>query len=250
MKHEFGVLVMALLVAIVSVLAAADALGGAGDGVESDPLAALPGIAGTPPATIEAVLNAELIAPSTTVVADPPSTTVVVAGTTAPPTTGGRTTAPTTRPPGPGPTATTTTLPGTTTTVPPTVTTTTLPTTTTTTTVPPTTTTTIPATTTTLPPTTTTTIPATTTTLPPTTTTTAPPTTRQATYRLVGGTVTIRFGGGSVRLLSATPADGFTAAVGSGGPKRVEVTFSNDAHLSSFAAWMENGELVVVIDES
>ncbi len=131
----------------------------------------------------------------------------------------------------------------------PTVTTTSTPTTTTTTT----TSTTVPATTApvsdpepaeTTTTTTTTTAPAT------TTTTTSTPPTEIRSYDLVGGTVSVEIGDGTVRLAGASPKPGFTMEVENSGPEKVEVEFHNDDHESHFTGKFEDGRFEPSIDES
>lgn len=97
---------------------------------------------------------------------------------------------------------------------------------------------------------------ATTTTEPPsatTTTTTVPPTTTDAltyhTYTLVGGTVTLSFGSGEVRVASVAPNAGFDADIEKGGPAEVEVDFESNEHKSELSAKVENGELKVEKEE-
>jgi len=115
-----------------------------------------------------------------------------------------------------------------------------------------------PATTTTRP-TTTTTHPTATTARPTTAATThpTPPTTGEhdgdgnhstngsaedRTYQLKGGSVGVRFENGSVHLLWATPAPGFTVErSGSGDSEELEVRFRSDAHESRLRAYWDNG---------
>lgn len=122
-------------------------------------------------------------------------------------------------------------------------------TTTTTTTTPPTT---VPTTTTpsadpepTQTTTTTTTSPATT-----TTTTTSAPTTEVRSYDLVGGSVSVEIGDGTVRLAGASPKPGFTMEVEDSGPEKVEVEFHNDDHESQFTGKFEDGRFTPSIGES
>ncbi len=98
----------------------------------------------------------------------------------------------------------------------------------------------------------------TTTTAPPattTTTTTAPPqttTTAAASYQthtLIGGTVTLGFGGGEVWIVALDPSAGFDADIEKDGPHEVEVDFESNAHKSELSAKFEDGELEVKIEE-
>ena len=94
--------------------------------------------------------------------------------------------------------------------------------------------------------------PATTTTSAPatTTTTTNAPSTEIRSYELVGGSVSVEIGDGTVRLAGASPKPGFTMEVESPGPEKVEVEFHNDNHESDFSAKFEDGRLVPSISES
>ena len=95
-------------------------------------------------------------------------------------------------------------------------------------------------------PTTTTTVEGavTTTTAPPqptTTTTTVSQTTTTValtyhTYTLIGGTVTLSFGNGEVRVASVAPNAGFDADIEKGGPVEVEVDFESNDHKSELSA--------------
>lgn len=99
---------------------------------------------------------------------------------------------------------------------------------------------------------------ATTTTAPPvatTTSTTAPPqttTTTAASYEthtLIGGTVTIGFGGGEVWIVALDPSAGFDADIEKDGPYEVEVDFESNTHKSELSAKFEDGELRVKKEE-
>ena len=92
--------------------------------------------------------------------------------------------------------------------------------------------------------------PATTTTSAPTTTTTSVPSTEIRSYELVGGSVSVEIGDGTVRLAGASPKPGFTMEVENPGPEKVEVEFHNDDHESDFSAKFEDGRLVPSISES
>lgn len=61
------------------------------------------------------------------------------------------------------------------------------------------------------------------------------------TYSLAGGTVTVEFSSTSVRVIQATPADGFTREVDQEGPTQVEVEFRSDEHRSRLEAWWDGG---------
>lgn len=91
---------------------------------------------------------------------------------------------------------------------------------------------------------TTTTVPAT------TTTTTTPPKTEVRSYDLVGGSVSVEIGDGTVRLAGASPKPGFTMDVESPGPEKVEVEFHNDDHESRFTGKFHDGEFKPSITES
>jgi septal ring-binding cell division protein DamX len=87
------------------------------------------------------------------------------------------------------------------------------------------------------------------TTTPATTTTSAPPTEIRS-YDLVGGTVSVEIGDGTVRLAGASPKPGFTMEVENSGPEKVEVEFHNDDHESHFTGKFEDGRFEPSIDES
>ena len=99
--------------------------------------------------------------------------------------------------------------------------------------------------------TTTTAAPATTT----TTTTTSPPqttTTAAASYEthtLIGGTVTLGFGGGEVWIVALDPSAGFDADIEKDGPHEVEVDFASNTHKPELSATLEDGELKVTTEE-
>ena len=65
--------------------------------------------------------------------------------------------------------------------------------------------------------------------------------TETRTYSLVGGTVTVEFSSTSVRVIQATPADGFTREVDQEGATQVEVEFRSDDHRSRLEAWWDGG---------
>ncbi len=100
--------------------------------------------------------------------------------------------------------------------------------------------------------TTTTTTSAPTTTVPETTTTTLASYTK--TYDVEeAGTVTIRVTGDEVTFAGAYPLEGWTFKLKNDGPEKVEVRFENnddDEDEVTFKAKMDDGELVVDIDES
>ncbi len=129
-------------------------------------------------------------------------------------------------------------------------------------------TTTAPTTTTSAPPETSTTVPTTTvppasdseaepieaatttTTSVPTTTSTSAPTTEIRSYELIGGSVSVEIGDGTVRLAGASPKPGFTMEVEKSGPEKVEVEFHNDDRESHFSAKFEDGHFEPSISES
>ena len=84
----------------------------------------------------------------------------------------------------------------------------------------------------------------------PTTTTSAAPTTEIRSYDLVGGSVSIVVGDGTVRLAGASPKPGFTMEVEGSGAEKVEVEFHNDDHESHFKCSFEDGRFVPSIEES
>lgn len=88
------------------------------------------------------------------------------------------------------------------------------------------------------------------TTVAPTTTTAPPPSEMEAaTYRLVGGWVRIRYGGGEVHLVDAAPNAGFSMDVEKDGPSKVEVEFNGEGYEGKFKADMEDGTLDVDIED-
>jgi hypothetical protein len=89
----------------------------------------------------------------------------------------------------------------------------------------------------------------TTTTVPATTTTTSAPTTEVRSYELVGGSVSVEIGDGTVRLAGASPKPGFAMEVENSGPEKVEVEFHNDDHESHFTGKFEDGRFEPSIDE-
>jgi hypothetical protein len=89
----------------------------------------------------------------------------------------------------------------------------------------------------------------TTTTAPTATTTTTPPTEIRS-HDLVGGSVSVEVGDGTVRLAGASPKPGFTMEVENSGPEKVEVEFHNDDHESHFTGKFEGGGFVASINES
>jgi hypothetical protein len=97
--------------------------------------------------------------------------------------------------------------------------------------------------------TTTTTAATTTTTAAPTTTTTPPPTEIRS-YELIGGSVTVEVGNGTVGLAGASPKAGFSMDVENSGPEKVEVEFESDHHESSFSARFRDGVFTPEIEES
>ena len=125
------------------------------------------------------------------------------------------------------------------------------------TTAPTTTSTTTPTTTTIAPTTTLPDVSATTTEPPaPTTTTAAPttttiaPTTEIRSYELIGGSVAVEVGNGTVGLAGASPKAGFSMDVENSGPERIEVEFKSDHHESSFSARFRDGVFTPEIEES
>ncbi len=69
------------------------------------------------------------------------------------------------------------------------------------------------------------------------------------TYTLIGGTVTLSFGNGEVRVASVAPNAGFDADIEKSGPIEVEVDFESNDHKSELSAKVENGELKVETEE-
>ena len=94
-----------------------------------------------------------------------------------------------------------------------------------------------------------TTAPTTTSTTTPTTTTIAP-TTEIRSYELIGGSVTVEVGNGTVGLAGASPKAGFSMDVENSGPEKVEVEFKSDHHESSFSARFRDGVFTPEIEES
>jgi hypothetical protein len=94
--------------------------------------------------------------------------------------------------------------------------------------------------------------PATTTTI---TTTTAPPqtTTTQAlsyeTVDLVGGTVTLSYGNGEIRVVSAVPRPGFSYEAEDTVGTEIEVKFISNDHKSKLEAHLDSGELKIDKEE-
>ena len=76
--------------------------------------------------------------------------------------------------------------------------------------------------------------------------TTAPPPTSAAavtrSYNLIGGSAAVRFENGTVRLLWATPNDGFEVEVrDEDTTDEVEVEFTSEDHTSKLRAWWDDG---------
>lgn len=71
----------------------------------------------------------------------------------------------------------------------------------------------------------------------------------EATYRLVGGTVTIRFGFGFVEFVRAIPRSGYQTYVKKTGPKQVEVEFQRGDQVSKFKAQWVHDALDVSLKE-
>ncbi|MCL1693752.1 MAG: hypothetical protein M3096_08720 [Actinomycetia bacterium] len=94
----------------------------------------------------------------------------------------------------------------------------------------------------------TTTSPTTTTTSAPTTTTA--PATEIRSYELVGGTVSVEIGNGTVRLAGASPNPGFAMEVESSGPEKVEVEFRSGDYESHFTGKFVDGRFEPSINES
>jgi hypothetical protein len=69
------------------------------------------------------------------------------------------------------------------------------------------------------------------------------------TRRLAAGTVSVRFAGGSVSLVSAVPAPGFALEVKDAGPERVEVEFRSEDRQSKVRAEYEDGVPSVRVEE-
>lgn len=67
---------------------------------------------------------------------------------------------------------------------------------------------------------------------------------------LVGGTVIVYHQGNSVTFVSGTAASGFSMEKKKGGPDEVIVEFESESHESHYQATVENGQLVIEIDES
>jgi len=102
--------------------------------------------------------------------------------------------------------------------------------------------------------------PETTTTAPPTTvvpslsTTTTTTTKAQAgptrySYDLVGGTVSVDVGEGTVVFVGASPKGGYSVRVENAGPQRVEVRFESETHVSQFSGRFSSGTYVPQIEE-
>jgi hypothetical protein len=91
---------------------------------------------------------------------------------------------------------------------------------------------------------------ATSTTTSSSTTTTAAPVGVNSSYALEGGTVTIHHSGDSVSYVSGLPkGSGWSMEVKNRGPSQVVVEFESDSHESRFSVEVDNGELVVDIEE-
>ncbi len=71
----------------------------------------------------------------------------------------------------------------------------------------------------------------------------------EATYRLDGGTVTIRFGFGFVEFVRAVPRSGYQTYVKKTGPKQVEVEFQRADQVSKFKAQWVHDALDVSLKE-
>lgn len=69
-------------------------------------------------------------------------------------------------------------------------------------------------------------------------------------YELIGGTVTVRVGAGTVDLISVAPKTGFATKVKDDGPDKVKVTFTSNTHESKFEAEFEDGVYEFKIDEN
>lgn len=82
-----------------------------------------------------------------------------------------------------------------------------------------------------------------------TTTTAIAPATEIRSYELIGGSVSVEFGDGIVRLAGASPKPGFTMDVEHTGPEKVEVEFRNGSHESKFSGKFEDGGFVPSISE-
>jgi hypothetical protein len=64
-----------------------------------------------------------------------------------------------------------------------------------------------------------------------------------------GGTVSIRYRQGEVRLQGAVPAPGYEADIDHEGPDEVRVTFDGDEHETEFRARWRDGQLDVDIEQ-
>jgi len=82
-----------------------------------------------------------------------------------------------------------------------------------------------------------------------TTTTKAPAASTRHTYDLVGGTVSVEVGDGTVVLVGASPKSGFSVRVENAGPQRVEVSFENAMHVSHFSGRFSDGSYVPKVEE-
>ena len=69
------------------------------------------------------------------------------------------------------------------------------------------------------------------------------------TFDLIGGTVVVEVGQGTVVFVGASPRDGFTVEVDERGPERVVVKFESEAHTSKFVALFEDGTFAPKIEE-
>jgi hypothetical protein len=68
-------------------------------------------------------------------------------------------------------------------------------------------------------------------------------------YSMRGGTVSIRYRQGEVRLQGAVPAPGYEADIDHEGPDEVRVTFDGDEHETEFRARWRDGQLDVDIEQ-
>jgi hypothetical protein len=82
-----------------------------------------------------------------------------------------------------------------------------------------------------------------------TTTTKAPVASTRHTYDLVGGTVSVEVGDGTVVLVGASPKSGFSVRVENAGPQRVEVSFESAVHVSHFSGRFSDGSYVPETEE-
>lgn len=70
------------------------------------------------------------------------------------------------------------------------------------------------------------------------------------TYSLVGGTVTIEFTSGAVRVVQATPKNGFTRKVEQESTTDVKVEFRSERHRSRLDAWWSSGPRYEIEEEA